>query len=439
MSGIKPFDLLYLRFFLYFTLLFLYTDFMTEISPDPSIKKTNKLDPALPIESTLPKDKKSWKTIFVAIAVIALLAGFFFYIFKIKSNNNLIVEPSATPVASQVPDIIDEDVIDWQTYTNSKAGYSIDYPNTWTKRESSDGLGAAFQPEGLSDGESNFFILISVMKKTLSEDLNQTFEEYAKTAGPQEIQNFQSLSSIKKLTTKFGIIGYTVIWDVASIRGNEVNQSLPFTYFEKPDDKTVTIQVVLEDENYLDIYDQMISTFQLSDKIETLSDPNLNTYKSPKLGVSFNYLAKTGNQEIFVTEEQNKICVSYEKNDVGCKIGQFVEVFEKKENESLINTIKTMFLQGKDPVKCFVITTDTKNDPQTFLKAEISYPRGEDDGMQEMQESSSYCSAEYSQTNGIRYFLADQSHPDKFVFFSIGQYYIPANDQKNWQDTIKFE
>ncbi|MDB5057684.1 MAG: hypothetical protein JWO59_1156, partial [Chloroflexi bacterium] len=39
---------------------------------------------------------------------------------------------------------------------------------------------------------------------------------------------------------------------------------------------------------------------------------------------------------------------------------------------------------------------------------------------------------------GISYFLADSRHPDKYLFFSIGQYPIAAGSGKAWQDTIQF-
>ena len=38
----------------------------------------------------------------------------------------------------------------------------------------------------------------------------------------------------------------------------------------------------------------------------------------------------------------------------------------------------------------------------------------------------------------IAYFLADTAHPDRFVFFSIGQYGIPAGNGHVWQQTLRF-
>lgn len=40
---------------------------------------------------------------------------------------------------------------------------------------------------------------------------------------------------------------------------------------------------------------------------------------------------------------------------------------------------------------------------------------------------------------GIGYFQADALLPDKFLFFSIGQYGILAGEDQPWQQTIRFE
>jgi len=414
---------------------------MIETASDPANELPSQLDSTPPVETNVVKAKKTWNFFLPLFGLlVVLIASYLVYFFKIKSENNLTTIPSSSPAASQEPVIVAQESTNWSTYTNQKAGYSINYPSSWVWKESSDGLGTVFKPnDQLADENSNSFIRVSVMKKTLSQDTKQTFDDYVKTAGPQEIQNFQSLSSIEKMTTAAGTSGYTVTWNVAPLMGGKASSSLPFTYFEKPDDQTVTIQVVLESEKYLDIYNQMIKTFKLTDRKTVSSDPNLKSYHSSNLSVTFSYQAKTGNQEIFVSEEKNKICVSYQKNDLGCKIGQFVEIFEKNVDESLASAIKRIFLPGKDPARCLVEITDSKEYPETFVKAEITYPRTGDYGMQEMQEDSSYCSPEYSQTNGIRYFLEDQIYKEKFAFFSIGQYGIPAGEQKNWQDTFNFE
>jgi hypothetical protein len=174
--------------------------------------------------------------------------------------------------------------------------------------------------------------------------------------------------------------------------------------------------------------------------VQIKNDPNLKIYTSSNLGISFKYLAKIGNQEFSVTEVKNKICLSYEKNDAKCQSGQSVQVFNKDTNETLTAAIKRMFLSGKDANRCLVTIIKNENDPASWVKAEITFPnRSGDYGMKEALEDASYCSSEYSRSSGVSYFLEDQNHKDKFVFFRIGQDNYPSENGKNWQDTISFE
>lgn len=48
------------------------------------------------------------------------------------------------------------------------------------------------------------------------------------------------------------------------------------------------------------------------------------------------------------------------------------------------------------------------------------------------------CPEAYRKTNGIRYFMTDRAHSDRFAFFDIGQYVIPGGDGTAWQDTFTF-
>jgi len=48
------------------------------------------------------------------------------------------------------------------------------------------------------------------------------------------------------------------------------------------------------------------------------------------------------------------------------------------------------------------------------------------------------CPQPYAAIGGIAYFLADTAHPDRFLFFSIGQYAIPVGKDRTWQSSIVF-
>lgn len=171
--------------------------------------------------------------------------------------------------------------------------------------------------------------------------------------------------------------------------------------------------------------------------------PNSNLFTSQTLGVSFYYTkANTGvnNSSIAVKEIGNKIYVystSGKPED-----GQYLEVFSKDKNQSLIDVIKQKILTGYSLTDCIVGTAKNPVTGQTYPAsyeiAEINVP-GPFTDLEAQAAKASKCPEKYVTTNGISYFLEDSNHPDKFIYLSIGQYPIDSGiGDKLWQTTIKF-
>lgn len=384
-----------------------------------------------------PHKSKNPTLILATIAgVLLIFLGGYFYIQTQNKKAALIqqkITPTKTEETKQTSPSAEMNISSWKTYTNTMFDYSINYPSDWTVREFSDPKsGATFRPSNKPDDYQYEYISINRNGKVMfNEQPNLTFEEYVKKAGA-EIQNYKEYVSMKKIVTNSNIVGYTATWNIGS-------ESPPRTYFEIPGDNTATIQVALNDEKYIDIYDQMLSSFTFLEKKKKVSNPNLKTYTSSKLGISFTYLEKQDSQEITVKENDNKICVTYDVSDIDCSKGQSVEVFQKGASETLQAAISRLFLVGKDPTRCLVSISDPDNYPPTYVKGEITFPENEEFDMEKMTADTEYCSSDYAQTNGIRYFLEDKIHPTKFLFFSIGQYGISSDENKTWQETVSFE
>ena len=168
------------------------------------------------------------------------------------------------------------------------------------------------------------------------------------------------------------------------------------------------------------------------------TNPNLKTFTSVALKISFDYLETQPDypkEKASVSVSGNKIYVF-----MGGKpeAGQSVEIFQKIKTESVAQAIKRMFLQGIAEKDCFVKeTTDSKKYPQNFTTWVIAYPVDPNSDIPQFAQENN-CPQGYTQTNGIAYFLGDISHPEQFVFLSIGQYGIYADTGKMWQETIKF-
>ena len=206
--------------------------------------------------------------------------------------------------------------------------------------------------------------------------------------------------------------------------------------------------VSLSNKEFDHVYNQILSTFKFTpaspaggDQNQTTDNPNLKTYTSP-LGISFTYSPKqvsNSDWTITVKESGNKICVTYDVNDVNCLKGQYVQVFQKSITDSLKNAIKKQFLTNYSLNDCFILSQNPYSGfsyPASYKTAIISFPKSSDPNASPWANADK-CPSPYTATNGISYFLEDTAHPGKMLFFSIGQYSIESDDNKSWEQTVK--
>ncbi len=166
------------------------------------------------------------------------------------------------------------------------------------------------------------------------------------------------------------------------------------------------------------------------------SNPNGQTYTSRQLGVHF-FLADSaeGSGAIKVQEQGSKLSVypgSMKPQD-----GQSIERFEKSPADTLEQAIKKRFLSGISPSDCFVRINPKKPSP-TITKATIGYPVPTN-AEGPYFDYGQVCPENYKESNGMAYFLEDSRYPDRFYYVSIGQYGIPAQNNKPdsaWQDSL---
>lgn len=233
------------------------TVLIEENSPD---QKPSSDPPSQPVTSS-----KAPLVAAVLLLVLAVVGAAAYYYYR---PTNTVVKPVATPVATPAPltEATPEPAA-WQTYTNAKYGYSIDYPNDWTYREfPSTKSGAAFRltSEPVNPG-INEPITIDVSPK-VGNYLDMPFADYVKIAGSQEIQNYEGLLTNKPIVTKDGVTGYQTTWKVSPLAssGSGSGVSLPITYFALPSDQTQLVRVSLNSDEALATYEQLLPTFKLS-------------------------------------------------------------------------------------------------------------------------------------------------------------------------------
>lgn len=223
------------------------------------------------------------------------------------------------------------------------------------------------------------------------------------------------------------------------------NKSSPATeLIPTPVKTTVKPAVVTTDETA----DSTSLTEQDLNNIFDLSRKETGTkiYYSDKLGVGFTYMPnRTGTTfTVKVTEIGNKIYVHGVKEKP--EDGQSIEIFLKDSEVTLEKAIEAKFLNNYNPQDCFV-KTNTTNETQlpNYISAEISFPQNSNpDPNTPWWANVSKCPKNYSQTNGVQYFLANKDVPNKFLFAKIGQAAIASDGTPrttdggfNWSHSIR--
>jgi len=173
----------------------------------------------------------------------------------------------------------------------------------------------------------------------------------------------------------------------------------------------------------------------------TAPSAGATTYTSPALGISFSYLPDQSGQTVKVLEQGDKIYV-YPAN-MEPTAGQWVQVFQKSADESLLDAIRRVIMPGYPAQDCPVVRAadpaGAGRHASNYEYAGIVVRRapGEDDAA--VLPRWRTCPQPYTVVGGIGYFQSDALHPSKFLFLSIGQYTILAGDNQPWQETIRFE
>lgn len=193
------------------------------------------------------------------------------------------------------------------------------------------------------------------------------------------------------------------------------------------------------------ITSKVTPTSMLTATLTPTINPNSNVFTSQDLGVSFYYTKEStggvGGTKVLVKEIGNKIYVYSASTQP--ESGQYLEMFAKDKNQTLIDAVKSKILTGYSLDDCLVKTISGTFSGQSysanFELAQIGVPTTAGVDMETLSEEVKKCPAGYVAFGGLNYFLMDSTYPDKFIFLSIGQYGIGSGiGDKAWQNTIKF-
>ncbi len=173
-------------------------------------------------------------------------------------NNDLTVTAvNGTPVISQTAN--------WKAYTDTKIGYSIQYPANWSAKE------GVFATSGTPDYGYNNDVYVSIREKKYSyhdntKPVENSLDSYIKYIEKGDVSTIPSRipESITKITTKYGINGYLIEWKKTS---GQFGPTAIFysTFFALPNDATSVLQIETnKNHNQTEIYNLMVSTFKFT-------------------------------------------------------------------------------------------------------------------------------------------------------------------------------
>lgn len=397
-----------------------------------------------PIASAPPKSTNFLLIGLIVIFVAALTSGGTFLFMSQKQKvaeviplSQVQTKPTAIPTT--------DPTANWKTYINNNLGFSFKYPSDWilTEPTKTDVVEVSKEKQSkVVNGPKINVNYYSNPKNLTLQELDQENSSYNNMQGKTN----PGLYSTKN--TPFIIGGINGFYQ----QNNLVCEPEVCPRYIVPTKDNVLLIYLHFFGNQQDqigqkkVFDQILSTFkfinQTNQNEEQSSNPNLKTYTSKTLGITFTYLGKQDTTEITTKELGNKVCVTYDPQDNTCSKGQFVEVFNKEKTQTLADAIKKQFLSNYSEKDCFVKTNLTFSPNsnlaiKNYEKAEIGFPASSDPNDPGWQNADK-CPAVYTTTNGIAYFLMDKNHPDKFLFFSIGQYPITSENNKLWQETLTF-
>jgi len=236
---------------------------------------TSKIKSFLEKLQNLPEHSKKI-ILWSVVAVFAVILGYFWIINAVSSFDKISKNVAQVKIPEiQVPNVQPQNIQttglpaqsqqtteSWKTYTNEKYSFEIKYPADWSFRDYESGA-AFFPTEKLSENTTGNGSLNVGFNKRGSDYCKIPFEDYVKIAGPSEIQNYESVNTINSGVNGNGIVIYEITWNYTDTQGKG-KISLPIDYFQQSPENCGGIEAFLNDNNYSDIYNKIISSFNFT-------------------------------------------------------------------------------------------------------------------------------------------------------------------------------
>ncbi len=230
--------------------------------------------PVMPEPAIAMPKKSPWTLILSLLSIFALVAAGYFYWqnTQLKSQSTPAPAPVVSPQSSVDP------IADWQTYTNNKYHYTVQFPSEYSAGYNNEMLGKFGESNGLDDqiaflsnpGEMfNNFLEVQTIneklsKKTFAEILNETYQLQKKHSQTTQISEVETrlINDIKANEYNFSSkVIYTPNWG-----GESKGTDYKMIMFSK---NGITFAIILTDKS--NTFNQILSTFRFTNTAENTS------------------------------------------------------------------------------------------------------------------------------------------------------------------------
>lgn len=210
-------------------------------------------------------------TIVILSVIVGLITYYYLGILKIKPQSQK--NPVVTSQTPQPTYVTFDETANWKTLINTDYGFSIDYPKDWNAFSVDIGQINYFKEPGSESGYGSSFIDIRPSDKVLDSHIplsKNTLDGYISYLEKNDYdRTTQVVKNITKINTKDDIIGYFVEWVPDGSFGPA--QKRYTTFFQSPFNSNSIIEIGGRQDQYLDVYNQMIKTFKFLDKNQIVS------------------------------------------------------------------------------------------------------------------------------------------------------------------------
>jgi hypothetical protein len=280
---------------------------------------------------------------------------------------------------------------------------------------------------------------------------NESLESQSYTTDPPESK--QELSTSMHFKKNFALVaGLFIIFMLAVVFICVYKKS--FGLLDIPQEITLSTNPSLVSNPTATIPAQQLPTKTAEPTTQVMADQYSQTYTSEALGIAFDYAPEVGTFKAVIKEDGRKISVG----DANSLNDQYIEVFTTKENVSIIDNVTNTLLADYSLDDCRITEPLKADDPinssgaypldENFLvftiEANVDYSQFSD--LEALSPYFQKCPVNYLSAGGIQYFAYDTRVPNKYIFYTIGQYPAwsassePDRADKNltWIQTIRF-